>query len=270
MNNKAIKTTYSRFGVENIRQCEEYANISRPNKSSDVYKKFNDLVASKIAQATAWLSGHNIEYTWNERIDGHLYRLCIPSKDILFDFECYPVVNPNYNYIRINYDTDIIVVLEKLFPEQVFETDELTVWKITQKAANRFFKENNISPIYDNSILRIALVKDTTIYQCIAIKDNKVVANVVKHRYMIKYGTYILLRYLTEVFELPEILIKENLDNSYTTTLYQLLNLKKVKETTKRKIWWSDSPKWHISKDEIDNYVPFYLTETITYQYIQK
>lgn len=268
LNLKAKTTIYDRFGVENIRQCEEYANICRPDKSSEVYKRFEQLINAKARVATEWLAARDIEYTWNERINNHLYRLYIPDKDLLLDFEYYPVSNMNYNYIRINYDTNMITILERLFPEVVLNTEELDVWKITQKAANRFLKANGHLPIYNKNILRIALVKDEIIYQCIIIQGNKVLANVTRRNCMVKYGTYILLRYLTEVFSISEILIKENSDNSYTSMMYQLMNLNIQSKTSKKKIWWNSSQtKWHIDQSEISDYMPFYFTEKVIYCY---
>ena len=264
----AIKSIYDKYGVENIRKCEEYVNIIRPDKNSIAYKEFIKSVEYKVKTAMEWLTKRNIEYTWNEQIDGHLYRLVLPNDNLLFDFEYYPVNNMNYNYIRINYNTDIIKLLEGLFPETVLDTKELAVWKITQKACNKFLKENNAHPIYDKSILRLAFVKESTIYQCILVKGNTVVANVTKSKCGIPYGTYMLLRYLNEVFEIPEIVIKSDLDNSYITTKYQILNLKVIKSTSKRKIWInSESAKWHISENDKSKYIPFYLTESITYKY---
>lgn len=271
INNKAKITTYTKYGVENIRKCEEYVNILRPDKSSAVYQQFNKLISDKVNTAMQWLSERNKEYTWNERIDGHLYRLYIPEKDLLLDFEFYPVINRNYNYIRINYDTDIITVLEKMFPAQVINTQELDYWKLSQKATNKFLRESNHSPVYDKSTLSIALVKDTTIYQCVVIKQNRILANVTRRNCSVPYGTYMLLRYLNEMFEIPEILIKDNLDNSYTTLMYELLNLPIVDRTCKKKIWWSiDKQSWHISLSERKDYIPFYFTEQVTYRYPNK
>lgn len=266
MNTKAINTIYNRYGEENIRKCEEYASIIRPDPESPTYKEFTRQITEKVNSAMAWLSERNIEYSWNERINGHLYRLIIPSKDLLFDFEFYPVINSDYNYIRINYDSDIIAILGRLFPEQVFDTQELQVWHLNQKACNKFLRENNTAPIYDNHILRLAFTKEADIYQCMILKQNKVITNITAKNCLVKYGTYMLFRYLNESLEIPEIIIKTNLDNSYTASMYQLLNLPIISKTDKRRIWWSpNDTKWHT--DNRDNYIPFYFTENITYKY---
>lgn len=241
-------------------------NLSKLDKTSELYAQYGELVNYKVNSAMAWLETRDIEYVWNNWIAGHLYRLYIPAKDLILDFEFYPVNNINYNYIRINYDTDVIRVLERLFPETIIDTQELNLWKLNQKATNKFLKENGASPIYDKSVLRVALVKDTTIYQCMVIKDNQIKANVTKRNCSVPYGTYILLRYLNEMFGIPEIFIKGDLDNSYTTSMYQLLNLPIISKTFKKKIWWNPKgAKWH--PDNTDNYIPFYFTEKITYQY---
>jgi hypothetical protein len=267
-NQKAINTIYNIYGKSNIRQCEEYVNISRPDKSSDVYKEFEFQINNKVNRAMTWLSNRNIEYVWNYRVDSHLYRLYLPCKDLLLDFEYYPVVNPNYNYIRITFKDDIINVLISIFPEHIFDTKEMTVWKLTQKASNRFLKDNNKSPIYDEKALRLALVKDDIIYQSIILKNQNIVSNVTKSNCQVAYGSLILFRYLNEVFEIPEFYIKTNLDNSYINTLYQLLNLPITTKSAKKKIWWSSKQtKWHIAQNKIHNYMPFYFTETIKYCY---
>lgn len=241
-------------------------NLSIPDKTAEIYTRYGELVNSKINLAMGWLEERKIEYVWNDWIDGHLYRLYIPVKDLILDFEFYPVNNINYNYIRINYNTDIIKTLEKLFPEQIVDTQELNLWKLNQKTTNRFLKDNGASPIYDKNVLRVALVKNTEICQCMVIKDNQIKANVTKRNCSVPYGTYILLRYLNEMFGIPEIYIKSNLDNSYITSMYQLLNLPIISKTAKKKIWWSPKEtKWH--PENSDNYMPFYFTEKITYLY---
>lgn len=262
---------YERYGVENIRQAEEYANIIRPDKSSAVYAQYNRLMNNKMNAAMKWLSDKEIEYVWNEWINGHLYRLYIPEKDVLFDFEYYPVINANYNYIRISYDSDIIAICEKIFPETILDSSDMDTYMLNQKAANKFFRENNHSPIYDKHILRLALVYSGTIYQCIIVKGNSIIANVIRRNTNIKYGTFRLLRYLNEYFEFPKIILRDNLDNSYTTSMYQLLNLTVISKSTKKKIWWSpESVKWHIEKGDSEKYIPVYFTENITYQYPPK
>lgn len=215
-----------------------------------------------------WLGYKHIDYVWNNRIDNHLYRLYIPKKDLLLDFEYYPVNNIEYNYIRVNYDTDIIQLLERIFPSTVIDTNELDVWKLNQKATNNFLRKNKASPVYDSAVLRLALVKDNTIYQCIVMKDNRVIRNVTRQNCSVPYGTYILLRYLNEMFGMTEILLTESLENSYTNTLYQILNLPVVMKTKKRKIWWNpDGCKWKIKKGLTSQFVPFYYCETVIYRY---
>lgn len=243
-------------------------NITTPNKNSEAYKQFIELNVDKVKIAMSWLSEHNIDYVLNMWVENHLYRLYLPSKDLLLDFEYYPENKYNYNYIRVNYNTDIIKLLEKIFPENILDTNELVVWKVNQRASNKFLRENDNSPIYDKNVLRIALVKDSTIYQCIIVKDNKIVVNVTERNCSIPYGTYILLRYLNEIFGFSEIIIRENCDNSYNNMLYQILNSPIIDKTSKRKIWWSsNNTKWRISKSEVYKYIPFYFTEQITYKY---
>ena len=87
MNNKAKHTIYDRYNCSNVSQCEDFVNIIRPDKTSRVYQDFIECVNAKVQIAMSWLSKKNIEYTWNERIEGHLYRIYIPEKDLLMDFE---------------------------------------------------------------------------------------------------------------------------------------------------------------------------------------
>jgi hypothetical protein len=243
-------------------------NITVPDKNSDVYKQYVELINHKVSSAISWLIDRKIEYIWNNQIEGHLYRIYIPSKDVLLDFEPYPVNNINYNWIRINYDTDIIRVLEHLFPETILDTQELDVWKLNRRAANRFLRENEVSPIYDENVLRLALVKDHTIYQCVIVKDNKIIANATKRNFSVPYGTYILLRYLNEQFGISEIFIKETLDNSYTNMIYQILNLPVVSKSSKKRIWWNeDKTEWHIKRELTSQFIPFYLCESVVYRY---
>lgn len=243
-------------------------NISYLDKESKVYEQFCSVIQNSVNAASAWLENRGIEYTWNMWIDNHLYRLYLPSKDLLLDFECYPVICQNYNYMRINYNDDIIAILERLFPETTIETQEMEYWKLTQKATNKFLRENGHNAIYDKSVLTIALVKDNIIYQCIVIKRNRVMANVTKRNCAVPYGTYMLLRYLNEMFGFDEISINTNLDNSYMTNLYQLLELPRHKITSKKKIWWNaEKPAWHIDMKRINEYIPVYFTEHITYKY---
>lgn len=265
------KIIYSKYGVENISKSEEYVHITRPDKGSSVYKEFEKLVNSKVELAMKWLAERDIEYVWNNWIDRHLYRLYIPSKELIFDFEYYPVFTDMYNYIRINYDTDIIDVLESLYPECIYETKQLQVWIITQKAANKFLKENNYSPIYYKNVLRLAWVdvnrEDPKIIQLAIIKNDKIIVNLTRHHCKVNYGTFMLLRYLTEQFGYKKVYIKERLDNSYNHNSYQLY-CKRIKETSKQKVWWNSSQtKWHIAENESSNYTPFYLSEYIEYCY---
>ena len=270
-NEKAINTIYNKYNCYNIRQSEEYVNICRPDKQSEVYKQFNRLINEKVNSIIQWLNNKNIEYIWNNWVAGHLYRLYIPIKDLLLDFEYYPVINNNYNYIRVNYDTDPIELCQRIFPEIVLNTEELSVWKLNQRTTNRFLKENGSSPVYDNSVLRIALAKDSEIYQCIIIKADTIIRNICKKNTTVKYGTFILLRQLTEVFEIPDIIIRETSDDSYTNMLYQLIGASIYQKLSKKKIWWSpEGAKWHIPKKDTDKYIPFYFTENITYKYSAK
>ena len=122
--------------------------------------------------------------------------------------------------------------------------------------------------LYNKSVLNIALVKDNIIYQCMVIKQNRVMANVTKRNCSVPYGTYMLLRYLNEMFGFDKILINTNLDNSYMTNLYQLLELPRHKITSKKKIWWNaKKPAWHIDMKKVNEYIPVYFTEHITYKY---
>lgn len=243
-------------------------NIVQPDINSEVYKTFTEMVRAKVGQAEIWLIEHKIDYIWNYWAGNHLYRIYIPAKDLLLDFEYYPVNNIEYNYIRVNYDTDVCDLLTKVFPKIILDTSELTAWKLNQRSANKFFRENKASPIYDKNVLRIALVQDLTIYQCIVVKDNKVIANVIRQGCSIPYGTYMLFRYLNEMFGMAEIEIRESTENSYTNTMYQLLNLPILSQTTKKKVWWSPKgAKWHIKKEHTKQYVPFYFCEYRIYKY---
>lgn len=243
-------------------------NISKPDINSDVYKQFIEMINHKVSAAVIWLTNHNIKYVWNNWINNHLYRLYIPEKDLLLDFEYYPLNNYGYNYIRINFDTDMIQLLERLFPEIILNTQDLEVWKLNQRVVNKFLRDNGASPVYDKNVLRLGWVKDQTIYQCIIVKNNKIIANVTKRNCSVMYGTYMMLRYLTEAFGYPEIIIKDSTDNSFTNTMYQLIGTKKISQTNKKKIWWSpNSAKWHIKREDTDKYVPFYYCESCVYKY---
>ena len=269
-NDKQKLTIYSKYDVSNVAKSEDFVHIIRPDKSSEVYKQFEKMITDKINLATKWLSSKNIEYTWNERIDGHLYRLVILDKNVVFDFEYYPVITQNYKYIRINYDTDIIEVLERLFPEVVLETSELSMnFGVSQKEINKFLRKNRHSPIYDKHVLRLAWVKDATIYQCFVIKNCQIIANVTERNHKVNWGTYMCLRYLTEALCFPEIIIKDRCDNSLTLDFYKLAGFNEIKSTPKRKIWWSpQGTRWH--PEDTSDYIPFYFTEQITYSYKHK
>ena len=243
-------------------------NISKPDTNSEVYQRFIQEVRSKVGRAEVWLIEHKIDYIWNYWAGNHLYRLYIPSKDLLLDFEYYPVNNYEYNYIRINFDMDVIKLLNGLFTDNVIDTQELDVWNINQKRSNRFCRENNSAPIYDRSTLRLALVKENTIYQSIVLKDNRIISNVVKSGWSVPYGTYILLRYLNEMLGISEILIKDTASSSYSNIFYQIIGATAISKTDKKKIWWSPSgAKWHIKREDTDKYIPFYYCESVIYKY---
>lgn len=243
-------------------------NLTKLDISSEVYKEFTRMVRTKVSLAEMWLIEHRINYIWNYWAGNHLYRIYITNKDILLDFEYYPVNNSEYSYIRVNYDTDIIQLLEKIFPETVFDTNDLTLNTIDQREANHFLRENKYSPIYDKDVLRLAWAKGTDIYQCIIIKNNKIITNATKQNCSVSFGTFMILRYLTEMFGYSEIFIKERADNSFLHTTYQLIGAKKISQTNKKKIWWSPSgTKWHIKREDTDKYIPFYYCEYHIYRY---
>jgi hypothetical protein len=242
-------------------------NINKPDIASEVYKQFEEIINQKVNSAVAWLCG--IKYIKDYIVDEHLYRLYIPCKDLLLDFEWFPVINPNFNYVRVDFLTDIENVLEKIFPETIIDTQQLDVWKLNQLPVNKFLRRNGHSPIYDDNVIRLALVGDNmTIYQCVILKDNKIIANVTEQSCSVPYGTLILLRQLNEVLGISDILIKENLNNSYHHNLYRILGLPVVSKSIKKKIWWSpEGTKWRIKKEHTDKYIPFYYCEDITYKY---
>ena len=243
-------------------------NISKPDTTSKVYKQFIGLLNQKVSTAVVWLNCHHIEYSWNNWIGGHLYRLYIPCKDLLLDFEYYPVNNIEYNYIRINFDTDIEQLLGHVFPDRVYNTEDLKVWKLVRLGSNKFLRGNGASPVYDNKTLRLAWVDGTEILQCMILKGNKIITNVTRNNCSVFWGTYMMLRYFNESFGVDEILIKECMDSSYTAAMYQLLHLPIVAQTKKKKIWWSpEGTKWHIKREDTDKYIPFYFCETVTYRY---
>lgn len=268
MNSKAVTTIQRKYGVSNVSKLEEFVNISRPDKYSPIYQEFIEFIGCKVGQLAKLLSDNDIAFSSNEFINGHLYRIYVPNRDLLFDFEYYPVVNFNYNYIRVNYNEDILLLFQKIFPEILFDTEDMTVCEIPQKDNNRFLKENNHSPIYDKSATILAFTKDDKIYQSMVVADGKLLANVSKLNYQVSYGTIILLRYFKEVYNIPEIRIKSDLDNSFRETSYQLMNLKLIKQTSKKKIWWAPTGSyWHIKKEHTDEYVPFYFTEKRVWVY---
>lgn len=240
-------------------------NIVQPQITSSGYKSFLALINNKIGIAMDWLYSRGINYILDFYLDGHLYRMYIPKKDVLLDFECYPVINDMHNYIRVNYDTDIIQVLERLFPETVLDTDELDIWVLKQIKINKFLRENGSSPVYDKNVLRLAWVKDDVVYQCMVLQGNKVIRNVTKHNHSIKFGTYMLLRYINEGYGVEDIEIPETLDNSFSNMLYQMLGLP-YRKSIKRKILWSPNRVLWRSND-LNNYIPFYLCEKVTYTY---
>lgn len=241
-------------------------NISYPDTTSEVYKKFISMITDKVTTAMLWMNKKGIEFCCNYVIDNHLYRLYIPQKDVLLDFEWFPVNNPYYNYIRINFNTDIVDILEQIFPETEIDTKDLDVWVIKRKIANRFFRDNGQSPVYKKDVLRLAWVKNKIIYQCMVVDESWVIANVVKKNCRIPNGTFMLLRYCNEYWGISQLQIKENLDNSYSSIMRMALGLAVDSKTPKRKVWWSpDKVVWRT--DHPEDYVPFYLTEVITYNY---
>lgn len=241
--------------------------INIPDKNSTIYKQFISLINNKVNEMIAWLSEQNIEYVWNNWINEHLYRLYIPEKDLLFDFEYFPVYNNEYNYIRVNFDTDVISLLERLFPATIFDTEDLDIWVLKQKACNHFLRENNASPVYDKTALRIAWVKDKEICQCIVVQGDWIIRNVTKQNCSIRFGTYMLLRYLNEAFGISEISFKESLGNSMPIMLYQILKIPYMQEH-KKKIWWSpECTKWKIKREQTDKFISLYYPETRIYRY---
>lgn len=272
--NKREQTTVTKYGVTNVGKLEEYAHICRPDKYTPVYHEFIEMISFKVGQFSKLLSDSGIPFSSNEFINGHLYRIYIPSKDLLLDFEYYPVVNFSYNYIRINYNDDMDLVFKRLFPTVVLETEEVDVWKLTQRADNHFLRENGYSPIYDRTALRLGLVWQDKIYQsATAVYDGNsgctnIIVNASKIDSQVNFGTVILMRYFKNFYEMNNISISSNLDNSFRETTYQLMGMKIVDRQCKKKIWWSpNKSKWHIDKSCIDEYVPFYFTEKRVWLY---
>lgn len=267
-NDKAARTILSRYGVSNVSKSEEFVHISKPDKYSPIYHEFTEHISTKVGQLAKLLADHNIPFSANEFIDGHLYRLSIPNKDLLFDFEYYPVINYNYNYIRVNYNDDIEVLFKKLYPANILSYDNIEVWQIPQITSNRFLKETGVSPIYDKSAIRLAIMHNGEIYQSAVVKrdkeckEGKLVSNVTRLDYQVEYGTILLLRYFKERYDISSIEIHSNIDNSFQEITYQLLGMKILSEQHKKKIWWSPKGcEWHIKKEHINEYVPFYFTE---------
>jgi len=243
-------------------------NISKPDINSKVYHQFLGAINQKVSIAAAWLVARGINYVWDYWAAGHLYRLYIPAKDLLLDFEWYPERPLAYDYIRVNFDTDIIRLLERLFPNIILETNDLDVWKFRQTAANKFLKENGASPVYDKNVLRLGYVKDETIYKCMILKGNQIIRNVNKRGCAVKYGTFMLLRQFNEAFGVPEILIKDTLGDSYSSTMYQMIHAEPISHTDKKKIWWSPSgTKWKIKKEQTSQFIPFYYCGDVVYRY---
>ena len=240
-------------------------NITKPLITSSEYRAFLELINHKISTAMDWLYARGINYILDFYLDGHLYRMYIPKKDVLLDFECYPVISNMHNYIRVNYNTDIVLLLEQLFPEVILDTDDLNIWVINQISANHFLRENGVSPVYNKHVLRLAWVRDNEIYQCIVLQNNKLIRNVTKLNCTIGWGTYMLIRYANECYGIEDIKIPETLDNSFANMLYQILGLP-YEHSSKRKILWSpDKVVWR--SDDHSKFVPFYLSEKITYTY---
>ena len=128
-------------------------NLSKPDIYSEVYKQFIQMIKEKVSQAEVWLISHKIDYIWNYWIGNHLYRIYIPQKELLIDFEYFPINNVEYNYLRVNFNDDIILLLENIFPTNILDTQELSVYKLNQRVTNRFLKETGNAPVYDNNVL---------------------------------------------------------------------------------------------------------------------
>ena len=243
-------------------------NISRPDTNSKVYHQFLGMINQKVSLAANWLIARKIKYIWDYFAGGHLYKLYIPAKELLLDFEWYPEISPEYNYIRVNFDTDIIQLLEQIFPNIVINTQDVEVWKLHQTAVNRFLRENGASPVYDKNVLRLGYVENGIIYKCMILKDNKIIRNVNKRGCAIEYGTFMLLRQFNEAFGVPEILIKETLGNSYTNFMYSYIQASIISHTDKKKIWWShNGTKWKIKKEQTNQFIPFYYCGDVVYRY---
>lgn len=261
-------TMQLRYGVNNVGQLEEYAHICRPDKYSPIYHEFTEHISFKVGQLAKLLTDHGIQFSSNEFINGHLYRIYIHDKDLLLDFEYYPVVNFSYNYIRVNYNDDMELLYKRLFPAIILETEDVDVWKLTQKADNHFLRENGYSPIYDKTALRLGLVWQDNIYQSATAAYDQhtgytnIVVNANRIDSQVNFGTVILLSYFKNFYEMDNIAVKSNLDNSFRETTYQLMGMKLIDQQCKKKIWWSPAKsEWHVKKEHTDEYVPFYFTE---------
>ncbi len=270
----AKQTIVARYGVSHVSKLEEFAHICRPDKYAPVYHEFIEHISFKVGQLAKLLTDNNIPFSSNEFINGHLYRIYIPCKDLLLDFEYYPVVNFNYNYIRINYNDDMSLLYKQLFPSVILETEDVEVWKLTQKADNHFLRENRYSPIYDKTALRLGLVWQDKIYQSATATYDKnsgytnITVNASRVDSKVNFGTIILLRYFKEFYGIDNIRIKSNLDNSFRESTYQLMGMRLIDQQCKKKIWWSPIKcDWHIKKEHTDEYVPFYFTEKRVWVY---
>lgn len=263
-----------KYGVSNVSRLEEYVHISRPDKFSLIYQEFLEHINTKVGQLAKLLTDHGIRFSSNEFINGHLYRLYIIDKDILLDFELYPVPNGNYNYIRVNYDQDIELLYKSIFPVVNLEPETLEVWDLTQRINNHFLRSVGQSPVYYKDAIRLGIVKDGCVLQTMTIRPrpgsehHTVISNVVTPGVRINLGTMWLLRYFKEVYGIEHLEIKSNRDNSIQETLYQLMDMKLIDQQYKKKIWWSPTgPKWHVKKEHTDEYVPFYFTEKRVWLY---
>lgn len=261
-------TILIKYGVSNVSKLEEFVHISRPDKFSPVYQEYLEHINTKVGLLAKLLTDHNIKFSCNEFINGHLYRLYIIDKDILLDFELYPVPNHNYNYVRVNYDQDIDILYKSLFPSVILEPETLEVWELTQRIDNHFLRSIGRSPIYHKDVIRLGIVSGGCILQSMTIKTdsvsghNKVIANAITPGARINLGTMWLLRYFKEVYGMQQIEITSNRDNSIQETMYQLMGMRLSDQQFKKKIWWApDKTEWHIKKEHTEEYVPFYFTE---------
>lgn len=271
---KTKDTLLIKYGVTNVSKLEEFVHISRPDKFSPIYHEFIELINFKVGQFAKILTDHNIKFSSNEFINSHLYRIYIIDKDVLLDFEFYPVPNFNYNYIRVRYDQDMKLLYKMLFPSVILEPETLEVWKLTQRADNKFLRDIGASPIYHKDVLRLGIVNKGCILQTMVIrydkKDgyNKLISDVTTPGVRINLGTMWLLRYFKEMFDINDIRVVSDLDNSYKEITYHLMGMKLLSHDSKKKIWWSPNGcKWHIKKEHTEEYVPYYFTEKRVWVY---